>query len=61
MVCSETLAGPTDKVVQDDAYRVHFANASQHTDGCIGLRNLEDLLRLKTTPTGIPISLEVTG
>jgi len=46
------------ETIEDYGYRVHFANGSHHTDGCIGLVNLDDMLYLENNLI-YPLILEV--
>lgn len=47
------------KKTEDYGYRIHFDNGSAHTEGCIGVKSLDDLLWLAKNATSFPISLEV--
>jgi hypothetical protein len=49
----------TDKTVEDYGYRIHFANGSRHTEGCIGVASLADIAWLDAHLT-FPSTLEVT-
>jgi hypothetical protein len=52
-----TYDKPTGEKIGDFGYRIHFANGSQHTDGCIGLYDVDDILWCKANLV-FPIALE---
>ena len=48
----------TTELIDDYGYRIHFANGSNHTDGCIGVNDIEDMLWLDANvplPTTISV------
>lgn len=53
---------PTGTVFDDWGYWIHFCNGSSHTDGCIGVANLQDFLDFSVMvdnalKSGIPIQV----
>ena len=50
---------PTGQKIDDFGYRIHFANGSHHTDGCIGSETEDDIRWLSSYGT-FPCKLDVT-
>lgn len=57
---SGTYLRKSNYTIGDWGYRIHFANGSHHTDGCIGIQQLGDLLWLDSLADPFPWDLEVT-